>query len=116
MVNTRSRAQPNATACSAKPYCRSVDSRFSITCFGEDCRTYTIASRSRCSGSIFEDADRASGTTWGRGTSPGVVERGFSAVFISHLLFFWRRDGLSSDDLAQGQQTLLPDFLGKLLP
>src|SRR5260370_4585480 len=45
---TREAAQPSATARSASPYCSRVDSPWSATCWREDCRTYTAASRSRC--------------------------------------------------------------------
>ena len=36
---TSQKPQTRATACSAKAYCRAVDSRFSRTCLGDDCRT-----------------------------------------------------------------------------
>src|SRR5512145_2450026 len=36
-----------ATARSTKAYCRAVDSMCSATCWGWDCRTYTIACRHR---------------------------------------------------------------------
>jgi hypothetical protein len=48
-----------ATARSAKAYCRSRDSRFSRTCCGVDCRTYTTAKRTRWQSRIL--ADRNSG-------------------------------------------------------
>ncbi len=47
------RAQPSATARSASAYCSRVDSECSSTCCLLDCRTYTTAARSRCSGRIF---------------------------------------------------------------
>src|SRR5207244_10233223 len=116
IVTIRSRGQPNATACSAKPYCRAVDSRCSRTCRGDDCRTYTIASRSRCAGSIFDEDDNESGTTLVVGAGAIGTDRDRSAVFIFHLLFSWRRNELPGDDLTQRQQTFLPGFVGQPFP
>src|SRR6478672_5460196 len=48
MTCTDPGAHPNAVACSARAYCRAVDSVCSRTCASDDCRTYTNATRSRC--------------------------------------------------------------------
>src|SRR6478672_13472756 len=48
MTCTDPGAHPNAVACSARAYCRAVDSVCSRTCANDDCRTYTNATRSRC--------------------------------------------------------------------
>jgi hypothetical protein len=54
ITSTALRAQPNATASSARAYCRAVDSVLSRTCARLDWRTYTIAARSRCDAWIFD--------------------------------------------------------------
>src|SRR5205823_12282284 len=99
MVRTRSRGQPSATACSAKAYCRAVDSRFSSTCLGDDCRTYTTASRSWWAGWTFAELARPAGGIGGEnaGLAVGVC----SADFMRHLLVAGRCRKLLGDDLAE---------------
>src|SRR5712691_2075189 len=53
ITTTCDRAQPKTTARSASAYCSRVDSECSRTCCLLDCRTYTTAARSRCSGRIL---------------------------------------------------------------
>src|SRR5262245_13770417 len=48
MTSIASALQPRAQARSRNAYWRWVDSRCSRTCWGDDCRRYTIALRSRC--------------------------------------------------------------------
>src|SRR5206468_6813188 len=99
MVSTRSPGQPSATAWSANAYCRAVDSRFSSTCFGDDCRTYTTVSRSRCDGWTFAELARPTGGI--AGESVDFATRVFSAVFMPHLLVAGRWLKLLGDDVAE---------------
>src|SRR6266566_3751287 len=113
MVRTRSRGHPNATACSAKAYCRAVDSRFSRTCFGEDCRTYTTASLSRCDGRIFAEPRCVDDVSSGVAGPPAGL---FSADFMLHLLAVLRRLKLLCDDATENLERSLPILLGKGFP
>src|SRR5215468_5201041 len=70
MTSTRSRGQPRPTTNSVRLYCTRVDSGFLtiwITC---DCRTYTIASRSRWRGVIL---DAVTGTPLRRSALPAFI-------------------------------------------
>src|SRR5439155_7863454 len=72
---------------------------FSSTCFGDDCRTYTTASRSRCDGWTFAELARPTGGI--AGESVDFATRVFSAVFMPHLLVAGRWLKLLGDDVAE---------------
>src|SRR4051794_26749180 len=117
-ITTRSAGQPSRCANCARAYCRSRDSRFSSTCCGDDCRTYTMARRSRCRGWIF-DADlspRVAGDGAARAALssrwPGTV----SGTVIAHLLIVARCVELSKHDPAEGHQRSLTLFVRQQTP
>src|ERR1044072_8554773 len=105
MITTRSAGHPKRCANCASAYCRSRDSRFSNTCCGDDCRTYTMARRLRCRSRILEAALIPNGAGdddadfFGSGSTAGGLQR-----LIMHLSFFERRGELSKHDLAERDQ------------
>src|SRR6516165_2784838 len=118
MITTRSAGQPSRCASCARAYCRSRDSRFSSTCCGEDCRIYTIASRSRCRSQIFEVDPRPK--VRADGVAPaGPPSRSMTRVsreFIAHLLIVARRAELSHHDAAEGDQRSLTLLVRQPIP
>ena len=111
---TAALGQPNATARSAKAYCRAVDSRCSSTCCWGDCRTYTIAKRCRCASVIFSERSPlvcrscrpAAGLTVvavATGGSPRVGRR-IVVLLIGRLLAVGRSEPLSENTRQSSEQ------------
>src|SRR5438270_244242 len=75
-----------------------------------------MASFSRCAALILTEGSSVSGCACGARASAGLVTRGFSAVFMRHLLGLGRRHELPGDDLTERLERLLPCLLGQLLP
>src|SRR4051794_19208657 len=114
MITTRSAGQPSRCASCARAYCRSRDLRFSSTCCGEDCRTYTIASRSRCRPRIF-DVDLSPKGVFA--VAPSSRSRTpASRDFIAHLRVVSRRVDLSGHDAAEDRQRSLALFVRQATP
>src|SRR6185437_9457890 len=103
MTTTRSAGQPNRWANCASAYC------------GDDCRTYTIARRSRCRLRIF-DIDRSPKVAACGAGADGEEDvdvddwrsAGISGVFIMHPLFVARCVELANDDAAECRQRSPP--------
>src|SRR5512135_2965280 len=118
MITTRSAGQPSLCANCARAYCRSRDSRFSITCCGDDCRTYTIASRSRCRSRIF-DVDLRPKVVGDEVTPADPSSRSrtrASRAFIAHLQVVGGCVELSKHDAAEGEQRSLTLFVRQQIP
>src|SRR5689334_8672592 len=75
-----------------------------------------MASFSRWAALILAEGSSVSGGASRTRASAGLVTRGFSAVFIRHLLGLGRRHELPADDLAERLERVLPCLLGQLLP
>src|SRR5512142_2211076 len=118
MITTRSAGQPSLCANCARAYCRSRDSRFSSTCCGVDCRTYTIASRSRCRSRIFEVDLRPKVMADGVASAdpPSQSTTRASRELIAHLLIVARCVELSNHDAAEGYQRSLTLFVRQPIP
>src|SRR5262249_23190245 len=118
MITTRSAGQPSRCASCARAYCRSRDSRFSSTCCGEDCRIYTIASRSRCQSRIFEvePRPRVMADRVAPAGAPSRSTARASRALIAHLLFVARRVEEPDHDAAEGDQRVLALLVRQPIP